>query len=54
MNKLYQDLCTLLDDFDKDREHVNNNTDLLMGYADDFYEMLNRVKDKFDYVLYDE
>lgn len=54
MNKLYQELCTLLEDFDRDREHVGSNTDLLMGYADDFYEMLERLKEKLDTFLYDE
>ena len=53
MNKLYQELSVLLEDFQKDREHVGNNTDLLMGYADDFYDMLSRLRDKIDTFLYD-
>ena len=54
MGKLYEELCNLLEDFNRDREHVNNNTDLLMGYADDFYDMLKRVRDKIECFIFDE
>jgi len=53
MDNLYHELQTLLEDFSRDRTHVADNTDLLMGYADDFYDMLTRIKDKLDSFLHE-
>lgn len=53
MNKLYTELCELLEDFEKDREHVSNNIDLALGYSDDFYSMLNKIKERLDSFLFD-
>lgn len=53
MQELYKELSKLLTDFDKDRQHVTSNTDLLLGYADDFYDMLNRLKEKLSSFMYE-
>ena len=53
MYKLYEELETLLADYKRDQQHITDNTDLLMGYADDFYDMLNRLKDKLNGFLYE-
>ena len=53
MHKIYNDLVQLLADFEKDRNTVQDNQDLLLGYADDFYEMLSRLRDKLTGFLYE-
>lgn len=53
MYKLFEELETLLADYKRDQEHISNNTELLMGYADDFYDMLNLLKDKLNRFLYE-
>lgn len=46
MKEIYQELGQLLADFDKDGQHVKNNNELLLKYADDFYDILVRTYDK--------
>lgn len=53
MYKLYEELVALLEEYKNDQQHIEDNTDLLMGYADDFYDMLSRLKDKIGNFLYE-
>lgn len=53
MDRLFKELNQLLADFDKDRQHVTSNQDLLLGYADDFYDMLTNLRDKLRTFIYE-
>lgn len=52
MVELFKELETLLGDFQSDRNRVANNAELVLGYADDFYDMLSRLKEKINVFLY--
>lgn len=54
MEKLYKELETLLGDFQSDRARITDSANLALGYADDFYDMLVRIKDKLNSFLYSE
>ena len=54
MKLLYTELTDLLAEFAKDREKVTDNKELLLGYADDFYSLLVRIKEKLDIFLFDD